>query len=239
MCYRIQHIFNNPLSFLGLLVLSIWKSVYNRWTVCMCWCNLIFSEQGEQGLSPMFPLFLLDHHMTARELGCGTGWLPWLFHLRLIGRGFFCSLSTGRECVLFFSVIKRWWNWVRSSCNTVPAKSRFAINVAGMVLEDFVLWISTHFSMPPRVLSVFCSPHLSVIETRPFSFSQCFLTISLHPSQPRCERRRERSDWECMWEIEREIVMKSKTQPFVGAESKTGSGVSWKASRMHKVGLLE
>lgn len=31
------------------------------------------SHTGEQGAVTMFPLFLLDHHMTARELGFWNG----------------------------------------------------------------------------------------------------------------------------------------------------------------------
>ncbi len=114
---RIQHIFNNPLRFLGLLVLFIWKSVYNR--VCMCWCNLIFSEQVNRGLSPCFLSSCWTTTWRPESSGCGMGWLPWLFPSAAHQSGGFCSLNTGRECVL---IIKRWWNWLHSSCNTVSSQ---------------------------------------------------------------------------------------------------------------------
>ncbi len=97
---RIQHIFNNPLRFLGLLVLFIWKSIYTR--VCMCWCNLIFSEQVNRGLSPCFLSSCWTTTWRPESSGCGMGWLPWLFPSAAHQSGGFCSLSTGRECVLFF-----------------------------------------------------------------------------------------------------------------------------------------
>lgn len=60
------------------------------------------------------------------------------------------------------------------------------------------------FYKPPLALSVSLAHHRSVKETWPFSFSQCFLTISLHPSRPQAWKRERERDRVCVRDRKRD-----------------------------------
>lgn len=100
---RIQHIFNNPLSFLGLLVLSIWKSVYNRWTVCVCADVILYLlNRWTGGYHHVSSLPAGPPHDGQRARGVERGGCHGFFHLRLISRGFFAlSVQVGSVFCFF------------------------------------------------------------------------------------------------------------------------------------------
>nr|XP_057927263.1 major facilitator superfamily domain-containing protein 3 isoform X2 [Doryrhamphus excisus] len=80
----------------GLRPWSVWRKMLavpgTPWTVLY----VLTYKLGEQGAVTMFPLFLLDHHMTARELGFWNG---------VIAMGFsICGSSLGGLLLAQFSI---------------------------------------------------------------------------------------------------------------------------------------
>lgn len=153
-----------------------------------------------------------DHHVSTLPAGPPhdgqrAGCVEWggchgILHLWLLNWGLFTLPVQVSECV-FVLCDKA---MVKSTVTSFSAISRFATNVTEMGLEDFVFWKSSYTflkasSAPSSFIS--CSPPPSFCErnTAPPS-SQCFLTISLHPSQPQAW---EKEIWRvCSREIEKE-----------------------------------
>lgn len=142
---REQHIFNNLVNLFCVYTSEFSKKKEHlQWPscICMCWCNPVFFVQVNRGRSPCFLSSCWTTTWQLESWGSGMGLLPWPFPSAARQLGDFCSLSTGRECVLLFCNKMMVKLTALKLQHPFPAKSRFAINVAGMVLEAFVLWIS-------------------------------------------------------------------------------------------------